>query len=377
MKKQVFTLIFAFVFLFVGVAAVQANGHQDNSFNLVDPGVLPGSPLYFVKSFSERINTLFTFGSLNKAERYSRLAEKRLAEARALAEKGKEKMVSRAIDKYQNFLKKAEKRVSKVERKPERKQSVISKIASSTMKHQAVLAEVYEKVPESAKNGIKNAINASKTVANGMVRSLPQQAQQKVRKEMEKVQMKVSQKLNELRGRGVPIPEVAGPNFGTSTQPGVPKKPTSSLEGPPNNVPGPGEDKKPPKSPRGEPKEKENNSEKVEKPSLDRVQKASSKDQCILVDDGICGCSQGGGSVAINKKYKEEWNNWLSNLKDKKGNLACPQVYKCGDYSIKYSNGRCKTSFQMNETDELESSNNKAKGEKNQNEKSQGVTPTY
>jgi len=34
-------------------------------------------------------------------------------------------------------------------------------------------------------------------------------------------------------------------------------------------------------------------------------------EDCVAVKDGCCGCSSGGGSTAINKKYQDKWNSDL------------------------------------------------------------------
>lgn len=57
---------------------------------LPDPGTLPDSPFYGLKRFFEGIGTAFTFDQEARATRSLELAELRLAETRAIAEKGKQ-----------------------------------------------------------------------------------------------------------------------------------------------------------------------------------------------------------------------------------------------------------------------------------------------
>jgi hypothetical protein len=56
---------------------------------LPSAGLTPASPFYFLERFSEGIGTFFTFGDVNKAERYAKLAAERVAEAKAVVDKGK------------------------------------------------------------------------------------------------------------------------------------------------------------------------------------------------------------------------------------------------------------------------------------------------
>ena len=86
MIKKVVILSLLAAFMFGGVVQAQSD-------ELPDPGMLPGNPFYFLKAVTEGIGTFFAFGDVKKAERFAFLAEKRLAEAAALAEKGDFKRV--------------------------------------------------------------------------------------------------------------------------------------------------------------------------------------------------------------------------------------------------------------------------------------------
>ena len=62
--------------------------------------------------------------------------------------------------------------------------------------------------------------------------------------------------------------------------------------------------------------------------NISRIAMISSKyctkdSDCVLVQDGCCGCSMGGSNTAINKLYEEAWNIELSS---KCANVLCPAV---------------------------------------------------
>ena len=57
---------------------------------LPGPKIMPDSPFYFLKVWYEKIVTFLSFGDARKAERYSKLAERRLQEAEKMVEKGEE-----------------------------------------------------------------------------------------------------------------------------------------------------------------------------------------------------------------------------------------------------------------------------------------------
>lgn len=149
-------LLVAFLFagLFAGAAHAQAR-------DLPDPGMLPDHPLYFAKSISEGVGTLFTFGEVNEAERALKLSEKRLAEARALAVDGKPEEAEKALERYEAQLDRALTRAAQARANGDDVDDVLSDVSEATSRHQAVLAEVYEKVPEQARPGIERAMEAS------------------------------------------------------------------------------------------------------------------------------------------------------------------------------------------------------------------------
>ncbi len=153
------SLLITSVFLFslgIGVLAQETE--------LPDPGLTPDSPFYFLETIAEEIVTFFTFGDLKKAERYATLAAERLAEAKAVVEKGKSELAEKTLERYEmqlnNSIARAKKAMAKG-KNTEKVMEVLAKVGKATSKHLEVLAEVYGKVPEQAKSAIENAMKAS------------------------------------------------------------------------------------------------------------------------------------------------------------------------------------------------------------------------
>jgi hypothetical protein len=144
MNKKIIAIAIFGVLMFSGVAHAQTN-------DLPDPGTLPGSPFYFVKGFFEGVGTFFTFGNSAKAERYLVLAEKRLAEAQALAEQDDERAQT-TIARYEEQYTKAKERAERTENI-----DLEARVTDATTKHLAVLDGVLERVPEQAKESIRSA----------------------------------------------------------------------------------------------------------------------------------------------------------------------------------------------------------------------------
>ena len=114
MFKKIFIATILFVFLTITSVQAQTN-------KLIEPGVLPDNPIYFLERMGENIRTFFTFGQA-KTERYVKLAEERLAEVKNLSEKGK-------LDKVEETIKEYEKNIDKALNKKGDKDKILSNLA--------------------------------------------------------------------------------------------------------------------------------------------------------------------------------------------------------------------------------------------------------
>lgn len=85
------------------VARVEAGFPND----LPGPKIPADSKFYFLKIWWEKIVIFFTFGAENRAERYKAFAEKRAAEAKEMALKGKTDLADKLKEVYQSYLNKA------------------------------------------------------------------------------------------------------------------------------------------------------------------------------------------------------------------------------------------------------------------------------
>jgi len=155
MKKTVLITILSFLLLSFGM---QVSAQESE---LPSPGLLPDSPFYFLEIITEGIGTFFTFGDLKKAERHAVLAAERLAEAKAVVEKGKPEFVEKTLARYENQLNNSIARAKKAQAKDQNVEEVMTRVGEATSKHLEILAQVYEKVPEQAKSAIESAMKAS------------------------------------------------------------------------------------------------------------------------------------------------------------------------------------------------------------------------
>ncbi len=200
-NKKVIAIFMVLVFLFGGVAYGQTN-------DLPDPGMLPDSPFYFLKSLSENIGTIFTFGDNAKAERFLNLSEKRLSEAKALADKGNTEMAERAIERYQEQVENALSRAERARERGEDTDDVLTRVSEATLRHQETLADVYEKVPEEAKPAIERAMERAMRGHEEAMRAISDEKREEESENMENKRQETGQRLENLREEGVPVPEV-------------------------------------------------------------------------------------------------------------------------------------------------------------------------
>ncbi len=147
MKKSI-----SFVAILILSLAVIVNAEE--SEDLPAPGILPDSPLYGIKKAFEGLGNAFAFGQKAKAERALKLAKKRMAEAKAMAEKGKPEFVEKLNEEAEQKLEKAKQHAAKTKDK----EAVLQKVSSARAKHIEVLKRVLEKVPEQAKANLQRVV---------------------------------------------------------------------------------------------------------------------------------------------------------------------------------------------------------------------------
>jgi len=128
---------------------------------LPNPGATPDSPLYFLKTWKESIQTFFTFGLENKAKQYLHLADVRLAEYQKMIDKGNTKAAEKTLAKYEKQLNRALGKAEEAKQKGKETKDLTKKLEETASKHLDVLEKNLEKSPEAAKQGIEKAIESS------------------------------------------------------------------------------------------------------------------------------------------------------------------------------------------------------------------------
>lgn len=204
MNKKLY--IFIFSLLFVGlVGAIPVNAQTEAE--LPSPGLTPDSPFYFLERFFEGVGTFFTFGDVAKAERYAKLAAERIAEAKAVVDKGKPEVAEKALTRYQDQLEKSLAKADQAQAKGKDTTTVEQLVARATTHHLEVLNDVYNKVPEQAKAAIEKAMTVSETGHQRAVESLKEKgALENIPGIVPAVPREVREKV--FQERKIPKPEI-------------------------------------------------------------------------------------------------------------------------------------------------------------------------
>ena len=126
-----------------------------NPSPLVKPGLTPDNFFYPLKLFFEDVHTAFTFGHLAKAKRLAFLAEKRMAEAKALTEKKKDKLAEKALDRYQKVLDNAVTQTGEASKTSQDATALQEKLSKLMENHLLVLDKVKAKLPPQAQTEIQ------------------------------------------------------------------------------------------------------------------------------------------------------------------------------------------------------------------------------
>ncbi len=146
---------------------------------LPNPGTLPDSPFYGIKKAFESVGNAFTFGETAKAERALRLAEKRLAEAEAMAGKGKPEFVDGLSQEYEEKINEANE-IAALANDANKKEQLAELVSRATSKHLSILDEVQERVPEQAKEKIvaarEKSIRGNQEALKALARENPEKS---------------------------------------------------------------------------------------------------------------------------------------------------------------------------------------------------------
>ena len=124
---------------------------------------LPGDVLYPLKLATEQVGMVLSRDDIARAERALSLADKRVREMEALAEKGRPQDMDLAVEKYGYALNMALAMIEQAGDRGLATGNITALVAEATTRHLLVLDEVWDMVPDEAKTAIAYARNVSET----------------------------------------------------------------------------------------------------------------------------------------------------------------------------------------------------------------------
>lgn len=180
MKKFIITLIF-FIFIVSSPVYAQVSLAPTESlpipttsvtpapsptsvdYQLPYPGILPGSPLYSLKMVRDRIMDIFISDPLKKANFYLLQADKRVASALLLYQKGDEKMAATTLSKSQKYLEKSLEKAKQAKNSGKDEGDIFSRIKNSAAKQKQEI-EILSKKSKEKETSLRGALLKAQSI---------------------------------------------------------------------------------------------------------------------------------------------------------------------------------------------------------------------
>lgn len=117
----------------------------NTSYDLPYPGILPDSPLYFLKALRDNIIGFMISDPIKKSDYDLLMADKRLVSAESLIAKGNNDLAITTLSKSGNYFDQALQQVVVAKRQGEDFAPLVSKLIVAAKKHQAVIYQMEQK----------------------------------------------------------------------------------------------------------------------------------------------------------------------------------------------------------------------------------------
>ncbi|MBI2430877.1 MAG: hypothetical protein HYV39_02590 [Candidatus Levybacteria bacterium] len=167
MKKVLSIFIFSIIFFFAAqLVFAQEKMATDEAllsktptpidYQLPYPGLLPDSPLYFLKIFRDRLIDFLVADPLKKAELSLLQADKRLSSGQALFAKGKKELAESTISKGENYFEQGILKLKEAKKQGMDTKGLLEKFALSVKKHQEIVADLIKQASGDVKKRLEN-----------------------------------------------------------------------------------------------------------------------------------------------------------------------------------------------------------------------------
>ncbi len=150
MKKILFIVFLSFLFL-SGFQNLFAQNISPTpkvvhvQYDLPYPGILPDSPLYFLKALRDNLIGFFISDPFKKADYDLLMADKRLGAAKLLLDSGKTSLAITTLSKSGNYFDQAIQKAAEAKSRGQNADPIISRLITAAIKHQEVISQMAQK----------------------------------------------------------------------------------------------------------------------------------------------------------------------------------------------------------------------------------------
>jgi hypothetical protein len=148
--KKLFLVIFILFLLTIsqGISFAQnvnsGVSNQPIQYDLPYPGILPDSPLYFLKAIRDNVINLFITDPLKKSEYDLLMSDKRLASAQILLNEKKANLAITTLSKSRNYFFQATQHAANAKKQGEDALPILNKLLQASKKHQEVILQMVQ-----------------------------------------------------------------------------------------------------------------------------------------------------------------------------------------------------------------------------------------
>lgn len=132
---------------------------SSSDLDVSEPKLLPDSKFYFLKNWLKGLQSVFTFGQINKANLNLKISSEKLLEMQRLAEKTKNpQILGKAAELYNRQVEKIEQNIAKFKGTATTSQAIskfLDKYTQQQILHEKILESLESKVPTSTMEKIK------------------------------------------------------------------------------------------------------------------------------------------------------------------------------------------------------------------------------
>lgn len=230
MSKKILAIIASLLLVGVVFTATPVFAQEEEAVaigEVTDPGTLPDSPFYFMKTWGRAASSFFAFNNQEKAELALRFANEDALAINALCENGQYELAERHCERFQEQFQRALWRMERAQEEGRDIEELVEKLKDNQLRQQQVLAGLLETVPEQAREGFLNAmVNSSFGLQNAVGKIQGQQQMEQFQDKLnlqisnmgEETQLQIQERLEAKHQAADEAPDTESPQQGHSQQ---------------------------------------------------------------------------------------------------------------------------------------------------------------